>query len=129
MFEKYTALARMALNDEAIPSSDARWILDGEEVALLPLLQAAFEPRLKYYGRTVMLQLLNNVQSGRCAEDCGSCSQRKDSKVPIESYPMKAEEEILSEAERAAAAGASRYCMVLSGRGPGLERRYGRVWL
>ncbi len=122
MFEKYAALARMALNDEPISSSDALWILDSDEVALLPLLQAAFEPRLKYYGRKVMIQVLNNVQSGRCSEKCGYCSQRKDSKVTIESYPMKTEEEILREAERVAAVGASRYCMVLSGRGPGLER-------
>ncbi len=122
MFEKYSALAKAALRDEPISQSDAEWVLDGEDLSLLPLLQAAAEPRLKYFGKKVMIQILNNVQSGRCGEDCGYCSQRKDSKVPIESYPMKAEEEILHEAEKAAKAGASRYCMVLSGRGPGLER-------
>src|SRR5690606_4712533 len=37
-------------------------------------------------------------------------------------YPIKPREEILAEAERAARAGATRYCMVLSGRGPTLER-------
>jgi biotin synthase len=35
---------------------------------------------------------------------------------------MKGDAEILAEAENAARAGASRYCMVLSGRGPTLER-------
>jgi biotin synthase len=35
---------------------------------------------------------------------------------------MKSDQEILAGAERAARAGATRYCMVLSGRGPTLER-------
>jgi biotin synthase len=35
---------------------------------------------------------------------------------------MKSDDDILAEAAAAASAGASRYCMVLSGRGPSLER-------
>ena len=69
-----------------------------------------------------MVHVLNNVQNGLCPEDCGYCSQSRDSKAAIRKYPMKSDEEILAEAERAARAGASRYCMVLSGRGPTLER-------
>ncbi len=122
MLEKYTALAQAALNDELPSEQDALWILDSPEVELLPLLQAAYEPRRKYFGNKVGIQILNNVQSGLCAEDCGYCTQRKDSKVPIEDYPMKSDEAILREAERAAKAGANRYCMVLSGRSPGVER-------
>src|SRR5690606_35122074 len=70
----------------------------------------------------VQVHVLNNVQNGLCPEDCGYCAQSRDSQAPIRKYAMKSREEILAEAERAARAGATRYCMVLSGRGPTLER-------
>jgi biotin synthase len=69
-----------------------------------------------------MVHVLNNVQSGQCSEDCGYCSQSRDSKAAVREYPMKSDEEIFAEAEKAARAGASRYCMALAGRGPSLAR-------
>jgi biotin synthase len=69
-----------------------------------------------------MVHVLNNVQNGLCPEDCGYCAQNKDSAAAIRKYAIKSDEEILAEAERAARSGATRYCMVLSGRGPTLER-------
>ncbi|MBW2389307.1 MAG: biotin synthase BioB [Deltaproteobacteria bacterium] len=105
------------------PSADqARWIVEGDDVSLLPLLDAAFRVREKHFGREVMIHVLNNVQNGLCPEDCGYCSQNKDSEAPIRKYAMKSDEEIFGEAEKAARAGATRYCMVLSGRGPTIER-------
>lgn len=121
MFEIYDRLAERALLGEAPSEHDAEWILEGEDVQLLPLLQAAYAPREKHFGRSVMVHVLNNVQNGLCPEDCGYCSQSKNSEATIRKYPMKSDEEILAEAENAARAGASRYCMVLSGRGPTLE--------
>lgn len=120
MFETYERLAERALRDEPPSEAEALWILEGGDVALLPLLHAAFVPRERHFGRRVMVHVLNNVQNGLCPEDCGYCSQSRDSKAAIRKYPMKSEEEILAEAGRAARAGASRYCMVLSGRGPTL---------
>jgi biotin synthase len=120
LFETYERLAARALADEPPSPSEAAWILDGEDVALLPLLHAAFVPRERHWGRTVQVHVLNNVQNGLCPEDCGYCSQSRDSKAAIRKYPMKGEAEILAEAEAAARAGASRYCMVMSGRGPTL---------
>ncbi len=122
MFETYSRLAERALRDEPPSESEALWILDGEDVALLPLLHAAYVPRERYFGRKVMVHVLNNVQNGLCPEDCGYCAQNRDSKAAIRKYAMKSDEEIFAEAERAARQGATRYCMVLSGRGPTLER-------
>jgi biotin synthase len=118
--ERYARLAERALRDEAPSQAEALWILDGEDVALLPLLDAAYRPRERHFGRRVMVHVLNNVQSGLCPEDCGYCSQSRDSLAPIRRYALKSEQEILAEAERAALAGASRYCLVASGRGPTL---------
>jgi biotin synthase len=122
MFERYAQLAERALRDEPPSQDDCRWILDGPDVELLPLLHAAFEPRRRHFGRKVMVHVLNNVQNGLCPEDCGYCSQSRDSEADIRKYPIKSEEDILAEAEHAARSGASRYCMVSSGRGPSLER-------
>jgi biotin synthase len=120
--DRYARLAERALRDEPPGEAQALWILDGEDVELLPLLHAAFEPRRRHFGRKVMVHVLNNVQNGLCPEDCGYCSQSKDSTAAIRKYPLKGDDEILAGAEAAARAGATRYCMVLSGRGPTLER-------
>ncbi len=120
MFEPYSDLAERGLRDEPPSPDECLWILEG--AALLPLLSAAFAPRERHFGREVMVHVLNNVQNGLCPEDCGYCSQNRDSKAAIRKYAMKSDDEILAEAGRAARAGASRYCMVLSGRGPTPER-------
>ncbi len=118
----YASLAARALRGEAPSQAEALWILDGEGVELLPLLQAAYQPRAAHFGRRVMVHVLNNVQNGLCPEDCGYCSQSRDSSAPIRKYGLKSEAEILAGAEQAARAGATRYCMVASGRGPTLAR-------
>ncbi len=120
--DRYTALTRNALAGTAPSEAEALWILDGEDVELLPLLHAAYEPRRRAFGRRVMVHVLNNVQNGLCPEDCGYCSQNKDSAAAIRKYAMKSDEAILAEAEAAAMSGATRYCMVLSGRGPTVDR-------
>ena len=122
MTDPYLSLTDLALAGTAPSVDQARWILEGEDVSLLTLLDAAFRVREKHFGREVMVHVLNNVQNGLCPEDCGYCSQNKDSEARIRKYAMKSDEEIFEEAEKAARAGASRYCMVLSGRGPTIER-------
>lgn len=122
MFQRYTNLVDAAVANLAPSRETCKWIMEGEDVQLLALLQAAYVPREKYFGKLVKVHILNNVQNGRCQEDCAYCSQSKDSDAPVEAYPMKTDEQIFAEAETAAKNGASRYCMVLSGRGPSMER-------
>ena len=120
MFDRYQRLAEAALHDEAPSDDDLGWILEGGDVALLPLLHAAFVPREKHWGRAVQVHVLNNVQNGLCPEDCGYCSQSSRSEAKIRQYPLKSDDEIMAEAAAAAEAGASRYCMVMSARGPSI---------
>ena len=103
MTDRYDELAQNALNDEPLSEAYARWILDGKEVELLPLVQAAFIPRRAHFGRRVGVQVLNNVQNGLCPEDCGYCAQSKTTEAPVREYPMKSDEEILKGAAEAAA--------------------------
>lgn len=87
---------------------------------LLPLLHQAFRVREAHFGRRVRVHVLHNAQNARCPEDCGYCSQSLISQTPLRPYPWKPREELVEAARRARAAGAFRYCMVASGRGPTL---------
>ena len=85
MFEAYSRLAERALRDAPPSEAESLWILDGDDVALLPLLHAARLPRERAFGRGVKVHILNNVQNGLCPEDCGYCSQSRDSEAAIRS--------------------------------------------
>jgi len=122
MTNPYAQLADQALADQLPDPTQARWVLDGKDVELLPLLDAAFKPRLAHFGRSVSIHVLNNIQNGLCPEDCGYCAQSKVSTAAIRQYKMKSDEEIFEGAEAAAKGGAVRYCMALSGRGPSVQR-------
>jgi biotin synthase len=90
----------------------------GPELPLLPLLHEARVARERGYGNRVRVHILNNAQNARCPEDCGYCSQSAITNAPLRPYPWKPKEELVAEARAAHAAGAFRYCMVASGRGP-----------
>ena len=115
-------IAQDSLEGRSVDHKIALKILGGEGVDFLPLLDAAFKVRQEFWGKKVLIHVLNNIQNGYCPEDCSYCAQSKNSKAPIEEYAMKSDEEILSEAKLAYENGAYRYCMVFSGRGSSENR-------
>ncbi len=74
--------------------------------------------RREFFGRRVRVHILNNARNARCPEDCGYCSQSAISRAPLRPYEWKSKQELVAEARAAHRAGAYRYCMVASGRGP-----------
>ncbi|MEM9881434.1 MAG: biotin synthase BioB [Planctomycetota bacterium] len=118
----YTRLADDALAGVTPDPDRSLQLLTDDDIDLMPLLNAAFTVRDRHFGRTVQVHVLNNAQNGRCPEDCSYCTQAKTSDADIEPYAIKSEDEVLAEAERAYNAGAHRYCMVFSGRGPSGKR-------
>jgi len=125
----YQALAERVLAGEAPSREEANAILDAPQDDLLPLLDAAFRVRRRYFGRAVQIHFLTNAKSGICPEDCAYCSQSAISSASIDRYPLVDEERLLEGAGRAAAAGSRRYCIVISARGPseGEIERIGRA--
>ena len=97
----YESLARRSLNGEMLEDTLCEQILTDPQMDLLRLLDAAFEVRQKFWGKAVMIHIINNAQNGHCPEDCHYCAQAKTSKADIEEYPLKSETEILEEARRA----------------------------
>ncbi|MDH5669458.1 MAG: biotin synthase BioB [Nitrospira sp.] len=114
----YMPFAQKALNDQPLTMDESLAVLNTPDDELLPLLQAAFLVRSKYFGRTVRIQMLQNAKSGACQEDCHYCSQSAVSTAPIERYNLMAQKQIVEGARMAAASKAHRYCIVISGRGP-----------
>lgn len=115
-------LAKSCLDGYELSDAEATQILEDKSVAILDILKEAYAVRKQHWNNDVTIHILNNAKNGNCPEDCGYCVQAKTSKVPIEKYPFKEEEEVLEEAKRAYEAGAYRYCMVYSGRGPTKNR-------
>jgi biotin synthase len=114
----YRPFAERALEGAALDADAARAVLAAPDHALADLLWAAYAVRGRYFGRRVKLCVLNNARSGLCPEDCGYCSQSAVSTADIARYRLKPVTELVAAARQAAAAGARRYCMVTSARGP-----------
>jgi biotin synthase len=93
-------------------------VLQAPDEKVPELLNAAFRVRHHYFGKRVQIHMLMNAKSGLCPEDCHYCSQSSVSTAPIDKYPLVSREKLLEGAVKAKAAGAVRFCMVNSGRGP-----------
>lgn len=113
-----SVLARTSLAGEALSRAAAFGVLQTPDTELRALLDAAFSVRSRTFGRKVKVCVLQNAQSGLCPEDCHYCSQSKISTASIQKYRLLPQDQLLAGARKAVAAGARRYCMVASGRGP-----------
>jgi biotin synthase len=101
-------------------------VLRSSDFELLDVVAAAARVRRAFFANRVKLNYLVNMKSGLCPEDCSYCSQRRGSQAGVLKYNWLSPEEAAREAERAAARGARRICLVASGRGPS-ERDLERV--
>jgi biotin synthase len=68
-------------------------------------------------GRQVSFCVIINAKSGMCSEDCAFCSQSARAASQVPHYPLLSIEKLVNAAFAAAAAGASRFSLVTSGRG------------
>lgn len=114
----YGLLADRVENGEVISADDAMEILTSPDTDLMELVSATSRLRRKYFGNQVKVNYLVNLKSGLCPEDCGYCSQRLGSDTEILKYSWLDADEARRQAEFGLAGGASRVCLVASGRGP-----------
>jgi len=116
--EPWKRLAARALEGEPPDRDTARALLRASGRELGDALGAAFTVRARHFGRRVKVCILENARSGLCPEDCHYCSQSAVSTADIERYPLRSTARLVAAARRAEAAGARRFCMVVSARGP-----------
>lgn len=111
-------LADRVLAGSPLTEIEALSVLECSDDELLDLLANVYRVRRHYFGKTVQLYFLMNAKSGLCPEDCGYCSQSKNSKAEIPKYNLLDETRLLDGAREAFARGSKTYCIVISARGP-----------
>ena len=66
----------------------------------------------------VQRSTLLSIKTGGCPEDCAYCPQSAHSETGVKATPLMQLDEVLAQARRAKAAGASRFCMGAAWRSP-----------
>ncbi|HET6391089.1 biotin synthase BioB [Hyphomicrobium sp.] len=88
----------------------------------LPLMELLFRAqsvhRTSFDPNKVQMSRLLSIKTGGCAEDCGYCSQSAHHKTGLKASKLMEVERVISEAKKAKAAGATRYCMGAAWRSP-----------
>ncbi|EWT00741.1 biotin synthase [Intrasporangium oryzae NRRL B-24470] len=126
----FDQLADRILAGGAASPEEALAVLRADDDELLPLVAAAGRLRREHFGKTVKVNYLVNLKSGLCPEDCHYCSQRLGSQADILTYTWLKTDEAVEQATAGLRGGATRICMVSSGRGPtdrDIERVAGMV--
>jgi biotin synthase len=105
----------------AAPRSD--WTRD--EIAslfALPFPELMFRAqcvhRSHFDPTEVQISTLLSIKTGGCPEDCGYCSQSAKYETGVKASKLMALEQVLADAAKAKAAGASRFCMGAAWRSP-----------
>ena len=82
------------------------------------LFQAQTVHRQWFDANEVQKSTLLSIKTGGCPEDCNYCSQSSKFETGLKASKLMQVQEVLEGAERAKAAGASRYCMGAAWRSP-----------
>jgi biotin synthase len=114
----WTALAGRSIAGVAPSREEALAVLRAPDGEMLDILQAAYRVRSHFHGNRVKIHILQNAMSGMCPEDCRFCSQSNIATGEIERYRLMSKGELVAAARRAKEAGAWKYCIVTSTRGP-----------
>ena len=114
----FQQLAEKALQGILPEREELREVLNAPDEQLPEILSAAFKVRHHYYGKRVQIHVLQNAKSGLCPEDCHYCSQSSVSEAPVDKYTFMSKDKLIESARKAKEAGAVRFCIVNSGRGP-----------
>jgi biotin synthase len=118
MTSMFDQLATSILDGKPATADDALGVLRAHDTELLDVVAAASRLRREHFGNTVKVNYLVNLKSGLCPENCNYCSQSIGSTADILKYKWLQTDEALEQAAAGLRGGATRVCMVSSGRGP-----------
>jgi len=118
VFKYFQDLADRQLAGATLTREEALAVLHSTDEQLLDVVAAAGRLRRAHFANTVKVNYLVNLKSGLCPEDCTYCSQRLGSAAQILKYTWLKPEEAVQQAATGIRAGASRVCLVASGKGP-----------
>lgn len=117
MREKIAVVLDEVLDGKKICMNDAVELGKASGPDLCDLFAAAGRVRERYRGVVVDLCSIVNAKSGACSEDCSFCAQSAHHSTGAPVYPLIEINEMTKAAEGAKKNGATRFCIVTSGRG------------
>jgi len=82
------------------------------------LFRAQSVHRTNFDPNKIQMSRLLSIKTGGCAEDCGYCSQSAHHASGLKASKLMEVERVLTEARKAKASGATRYCMGAAWRSP-----------
>jgi biotin synthase len=82
------------------------------------LYRAQTVHRAHFDANEVQISTLLSIKTGGCPEDCAYCPQSAHFTTGVKSDQLMAKKDVLAEARKAQAAGASRFCMGAAWRAP-----------
>lgn len=82
------------------------------------LFQAQIIHRANFDPNAIQMSRLLSIKTGGCAEDCGYCSQSAHAPTGLKASRLMMVEQVIAEARKAKAEGATRYCMGAAWRSP-----------
>lgn len=98
-----------------ISREEALAILDTPDDRLEELVARAEVLRRTYKGNHVSIQILTNVRSGNCSQDCAYCAQSCRSSADIDKYRWVNDEKLKGDNDFVNENNLSRHCIGLSG--------------
>ncbi len=82
------------------------------------LFQAQTTHRAYHDPNAVQVSTLLSIKTGGCPENCSYCPQSSSFETGVKASKLMGNEEVIAEAKKAKAAGASRFCMGAAWRSP-----------
>ena len=113
-----TAIEQMLDNwneEHILTKEEALDILNLPDDKLDKLISTAYGLRLKYKGKKVSIQLLTNVRSSNCSQNCAYCAQSCESHADIEKYRRVSDEKLYGDNDLVDEKHLARHCIGLSG--------------
>ena len=101
--------------ERSLSREEAVKILDLPKEEMEDLISCAYALRTKYKGKKVSVQLLTNVRSGNCSQNCAYCAQSCESHAPIEKYRRVSDEKLYGDNDLVDEKNLARHCIGLSG--------------
>ena len=112
---RYDEILNSYSEDRPLTREEAATILQTPDEQLGALIEKACELRRKYKGNMVSVQLLTNVRSGNCSQDCAYCAQSCRSAANIEKYRSIPDEKLYGDNVLVDEKHLARHCIGLSG--------------
>ena len=119
-------LVERALHLRSPTGEQAISLLESGDEQVLEVVAAGSRVRRHFFANRVKLNLIVNMKSGLCPEDCSYCSQRRGPNAEVLQVPLDRPDRSCRDCRPGVAGGAKRVCLVASGSDP-TDRDISRV--